>query len=77
MLTSISEATAKRFKSRNEIYNTIEEAEREAALSRAAGYNRVAVTFQMWNTKTNSWVQIGYGSIDPKSYITYDETTGR
>lgn len=39
MLTSISEATAKRFKSRNEIYNTIEEAERKAALSRAAGFN--------------------------------------
>ena len=77
MLTSISEATAKRFKSRNEIYKTIDEAERVAALSRAAGYNRVAVTLQMWNTKTNSWVQIGYGSIDPKSYITYDETTGR
>ena len=77
MLTSISEVTAKRFKSRNEIYNTIEEAEREAASSRAAGFNRVAVTLQMWNTKTNSWVQIGYGSIDPNNYITYDEATGR
>lgn len=77
MLTSISEATAKRFRSRNEIYNKIDEAERAAALSRAAGFNRVAVTLQMWNTKTNSWVQIGYGSIDPNNYITYDEATGR
>ncbi len=77
MLTKISEATAQRFKSRNEIYDTIGEAEREAALSRSAGYNRVAVTFQMWNTKTNSWVQIGYGSVDPKKYITCTETIER
>ena len=77
MLTSISEATARRFRLRNELYKTIEEAEKAAASSRANGSNCVAVTLQMWNTKTNSWVQIGYGSIDPKSYITYDETTGR